>query len=211
MFLDTIANALELIITSFKQNCVFVFGLVAFLWLLQTLNWALRYRLNIFGIVPRHLAGLRGIPFAPILHGDFNHLFFNSVPLFVLANLMLMHGRTEFYAVSLFIVVVGGFLIWLVGSRGIHIGASMVIMGYFGFLLASAYFKINAMTVLLAIICLYYFGGLVLSLFPSSKKHISWEGHVCGFVTGIIASYIAPTIVQTFNTIASILSAPYLL
>lgn len=200
--MKTLAAALELIISSLKHNSIFMLKIIGGLWLLQTFNWVLQYRLNILGIIPRTLIGLRGIVCAPFLHGDFSHLFFNSVPLFVLANLILVQGRTTFYAISLFIIIVGGTTLWLVGKRGIHIGASTLIMGYFGFLLAGAYFKITATTILVAIICLYYFGGLVLALFPSSEKHISWEGHVCGFLAGITAAYFSTTILHLFSLVS---------
>lgn len=37
--------------------------------------------LDVFGILPRQLLGLRGIFFAPFLHGGFQHLVTNSIPL----------------------------------------------------------------------------------------------------------------------------------
>ena len=111
-----------------------------------------------------------------------------------------MRGVLTFYIVSIFVIVVGGFLLWLFGKRGIHIGASTLIMGYFGFLLAEAYFQLNATTIILAFICLYYFGGLVLALFPG-KKHISWEGHVCGFIAGIGIAYLYPIIIKILRQI----------
>lgn len=205
--MQKIADALDLIINAFLRNSKLVLVVLLLLWLVHLVNWMVRYRLSIFlGIVPRRLFGLRGIPFFSFLHGDANHLFFNSLPFFVLANLVMLHGHTEFYVVSLFIIVVSGFGIWLVGKRGVHIGASALIMGYFGFLLADAYFKLNAMTIVLALICLYYFGGLALSLFPSSEKHVSWEGHVCGFLAGIAASYSSPFLIWLFNTLGSTLT-----
>ena len=99
-----------------------------------------------------------------------------------------------FYYISGTITVLSGFLIWLFGRRGIHIGASSLIMGYFGYLLAKAYFNVTATTIVLAGFCLFYFGGLFLSLFPGAKKNVSWEGHVFGFVSGIFVSYYLPTL-----------------
>jgi membrane associated rhomboid family serine protease len=189
--MQAIASAIQLIIDSFIYNSKIALTWLAILWLCQIVNRLLRYVPNYLGIVPRTLFGLRGIIFSPFLHGDFNHLFFNSIPFFVLANLILMRGTLAFYIVSVFIIVFGGFLLWLFGKRGIHIGASTLIMGYFGYLLAEAYFQLNATTIILALICLYYFGGLILALFPG-KKHISWEGHVCGFVAGITTAYLYP-------------------
>lgn len=189
--MDKLAQALDLVILSIKHNSLFVLKLLMILWVFHIFNWLTHYRLNRLGILPRTFVGLRGIIFSPLLHGDFNHLFFNSVPFFVLSNLVLLNGRTVFYVVSLFIIISGGFAIWLFAKRAIHIGASTLIMGYFGYLLAEAYFQFTAVTIIVAIVALYYFGGLVLSLFPG-KKHISWEGHVFGFAAGIGAAYLSP-------------------
>jgi len=108
---------------------------------------------------------------------------------------VLAHGYEVFYIVSITVILLGGFLTWAFARKAIHIGASTVIMGYFGYLLASVYYSFNITTVILAGICVYYFGGLVISLFPG-KKEVSWESHVFGFIAGVIASYICPTIMS---------------
>jgi|GEM_PF-117175 len=196
MKLKALINSIDFIITSTQQNFMFVSKLLIVLWGIHLINRLIGYRLNILGIIPRSFVGLRGIFFSTFLHGDFNHLFFNSVPLFVLTNLVLLNGRNAFYAVSLFIIITSGFAIWLFGKRGIHVGASALIMGYFGYLLAGAYFKFDAMAIIMACLCVYYFGGLALELIPSGDKGISWEGHVLGFLSGVAASYLSPIITQ---------------
>lgn len=190
MILDSLVAALDHIISSFQQNLYFTCSLIAFLWLVNLLNVLCKQRLLYLGIYPRSLRGLIGIFFAPILHRDFNHLFFNSIPLFILTNLLLMEGRMYFYIVTLFIVVVSGLLLWLFGRRVIYIGASNVILGYFGYLLSGAYYKLSVSTAILAILALYYCGGLTLALFPSARKDVSWAGHVFGFIAGVGAAYL---------------------
>ena len=64
-------------------------------------------------------------------------------------------------------------------------------MGYFGFLLLSAYHQASALSIALAVVCLYYFGGLIFHLFPTEVKS-SWEGHVFGFFSGVAAAYLLP-------------------
>ena len=75
------------------------------------------------------------------------------------------------------------------GRKALHIGMSGLIAGYFGFLLVNAYNQRTAISILLSIVTLYYFGGILFSLFPKSEK-ISWEGHVFGFIAGIAASFL---------------------
>ena len=68
-------------------------------------------------------------------------------------------------------------------------------MGYFGFLATQSYLAPSFMTVLVICVCLYYFFGLVLSLFPTDSK-VSWEGHVCGFLSGVLACIYLPEIMS---------------
>lgn len=192
MNLDNIASHLNFLVTASKVNFSYLLWFMGFLWGLNLINWFfLRSTLNYFGIIPRRLVGLPGIFLSPFLHADFNHLFFNSFPLIVLANLVLLNGLDRFLEVTFIIVVLSGLGVWLVGRRGIHIGASSLIMGYWSYLLANAYFYQNGMSLIIGIVTVYYFGSLVLGLFPSEEK-VSWEGHLIGFLSGIVtASYFA--------------------
>ncbi|NKB46918.1 MAG: rhomboid family intramembrane serine protease [Legionellales bacterium] len=159
------------------------------LWGIHIVNAIVRYRLLILGIYPRKLWGLPGIVFAPFLHGNFGHLFFNSIPLFVLAHFMLISTGSLFYPISGLIIVLGGFGVWLIGRSALHVGASGLIMGYFGFLLTMAYQQQSGLALLLVGVCLYYFGGLVSALVPSSTRE-SWEGHLLGFLAGVTAALL---------------------
>ncbi|MFA6409787.1 MAG: rhomboid family intramembrane serine protease [Gammaproteobacteria bacterium] len=188
--LTQLSDALTHIIASFQNNWFFALIVLAVLWGVQLLNVISRYKLNILGIYPRSLRGLSGIFFAPFLHGNSNHLFFNSVPLYILTILLLSAGRLHFYLLTALIIFVSGFAVWLFGKKAIHIGASGVIMGYFGYLLTNAYYHPNASTVILALLALYYFGGLALALIPSQEKNVSWSGHVFGFLAGVLGAYL---------------------
>jgi membrane associated rhomboid family serine protease len=189
--LAELSTTLQNVIESIKDNTPFVLYLIGILWAIHFINWLLRYRLSIFGIWPRKIFGLIGIFCSPFLHGNFSHLFFNSIPLFVLINLVLFQGRAIFYCVSLIIIIGGGFAIWLFGRRAIHIGASTVIMGYFGYLLTNVFYQPAIISIILAAVCVYYFGGLILALFPG-EKGISWESHIFGFLAGIGAAFLCP-------------------
>jgi membrane associated rhomboid family serine protease len=193
--MDQLVAALQSIIVAIKSNAWFVFKLLLFLWAFTFINFLLGYRLNYLGIYPRSFRGLFGIIFSPILHQNFGHLFYNSIPFFLLASLILAEGRVTFYYVTTFVILFGGLGIWLFGRRAIHIGASTLVMGYFGYLLANAYYHFSMSAILLALICLYYFSGLFLSLIPG-KKGVSLEGHISGFVAGIASSYLLPTVAR---------------
>ncbi|HRE31195.1 MAG TPA: rhomboid family intramembrane serine protease, partial [Candidatus Berkiella sp.] len=163
--------------------------MMAGLWLFNYINWKTGAKLNKWGIRPRRAKGLIGIPMAPFLHGNFNHLLFNSMPLFVLGLFLLSENPQIFFIATIVITLLAGLGVWLVGRRGIHIGASALIAGYFGFIVVSAYQRPTFTTFFCAGIAMYYFGGILFSLFPTEES-VSWEGHLCGFVSGLIAMYL---------------------
>lgn len=103
--------------------------------------------------------------------------------------MVLLKGYPTFYAATLIIVLISGIITWLIGRRAFHLGASSLIMGYWSYLLIQAYFERTAMALILGAVSLYYFGGLLLSLFPE-EPGVSWEGHVSGFIAGIAAFFM---------------------
>jgi membrane associated rhomboid family serine protease len=171
-----------------KVELPFMAKLIFGLWVFNIINWALRSRFNDFGIYPRSLHGLFGIFASPFLHANFNHLFFNSFPLFVLGMFILALGEDTFIAVSVLIALMEGVLVWLFGRKYYHIGASGVISGYFGFLMGLAYFHPTIISILLAVVAIYYFGSIVAGIIPSSDL-TSWECHLAGMISGIALLY----------------------
>ena len=113
-------------------------GFIVLIWGLELIDQVLlRHRLDRLGIVPRTQLGLRGILFAPLLHGTWNHLMANTLPFAVLGGLTLMQGVPEFTIVTAVVWVVSGLGVWLfAASHTLHVGASGIILGYFGFLLS---------------------------------------------------------------------------
>lgn len=187
-FTESLSNNLQAIVLLLQKNLPFLLTMLGLLWAIQIFNFLTGYRLNRLGLYPRTIHGLPGIFFAPFLHGSFSHLFFNSIPLIALANLVLLAGQPFFYRVSFLIIVISGIATWLFGRRGYHVGASGLIMGYFGLILANAYHEATFVTIVSCIIGLYYFGGLLLHLLPSEVE-VSWEGHLFGFLAGVIAAF----------------------
>lgn len=177
------ANYVELFAAA-KTQLPFMGELLAGLWVINLINWfLLGSKLNYFGVIPRHLFGLIGILFSPILHANFNHLFLNTIPLFVLGMFLLALDRQTFIAVTVILAIVQGAALWVVGSRGIHIGASGIISGYFGFIIGLAFYYPNPVTLILAATAIFYFGSILAGILPL-KEGVSWEGHLLGLVSG---------------------------
>lgn len=190
MTITDVANALDALVIVFKQNMLTAALMMGGLWAISAVNWLIfRGRLNILGIYPRHPCGLMGIVFSPFLHGNVNHLFYNSIPLFILWCLMLSLGWPTFYCATVYIVLISGGLIWLFGRKGLHIGASAVALGYWGYLLMSAIYHPSIVALLLAGLTLYYLGSLLFNVFPT-EAGVSWEGHLMGLTAGIAAVYL---------------------
>ncbi len=187
--LENLARELDIFVEGSKLHLEFWLLCFASLWGINILNWLLGSKLNILGIYPRHPLGLLGIVFSPILHQNFTHLFFNTIPLFMLGLAILARGMPIFCQITLFVIVFGGLAVWIFGRRAVHIGASGLVSGYFGYILATAYFEPSFTALLLAVFVIYYFGSIFLGIFPQEAK-VSWESHFFGFLSGIGSAYI---------------------
>lgn len=186
--LDELYDSLHLIISQTQNNFSILAIMMFILWLIFFVSMFDR-KLLLLGIIPRHVRGIPGILFAPLLHYNFNHIFFNSIPLLVLSNFILINGLNYFLIVTLMITVLSGIAVWCFGKPAIHVGASGVITGYWGFLVSNIYQKGSLTTVILGIISIYYFAGLFLGIFPKDKG-VSWESHFFGLLAGLATSYL---------------------
>lgn len=147
---------------------------------------------KLLGIRPRQPIGLLGIVFSPLIHRDVAHLIANTLPFVVLGWLVLLQGQLQgdggFYAVTVIILLIGGLGTWLFGREAIHLGASGLIFGYIGFLLISGYAGPTVLTVAFAAIVFLLYGNQLWAMLPSSNAAtVSWEGHLFGFVGGLVA------------------------
>jgi len=174
----------------FKDQLTILFGLVAIFWVVELVDLFVisSYSFDRFGIIPRNIIGLRGIFFAPFLHGNLPHLIANTVPFLSLGWLTMLQETSDFWRVTGITMLVGGLGVWLIGQTGsIHIGASILIFGYLGFLLFRGYFQRNTPSIALSIIVGVFYGSLIWGVLPT-RAGISWEGHLFGFIGGVIAA-----------------------
>ncbi|MBD0266898.1 MAG: rhomboid family intramembrane serine protease [Cyanobacteria bacterium Co-bin8] len=164
-------------------------GIVLVLWGVYLANLLLfsRQLINL-GIMPRSAVGLRGIVFAPLLHDSPSHLIANTVPLITLGWLTLLRGLREFWLTTALVMLTAGLGTWLLGApTSVHIGASGVIFGYFGFLLLRGYFERSVGAISLSLLVGLLYGGLIGGVLPGSSG-VSWESHLFGFLGGAIAA-----------------------
>lgn len=140
------------------------------------------------GVIPRTGVGLRGILFAPFLHGSLNHIVANSIPFVVLGWLVMLRDSRHFLIVTLYAMLGSGIMAWLLGARGsVHIGASGVIFGYLGFLILSGWFARSFSSILISVVVTVMWGGILLGVMPG-QAGISWQAHFGGFIGGVLAA-----------------------
>ena len=168
-------------------------GSLAVMWLVEILDTlALDSELQTHGIEPRQLDGLEGIVFAPVLHGGWTHIISNSVPFLVLGALVMSYGLRRWIAATAVITILAGSLTWLLARSGNHIGASILIFGYFGFLLGTAWFDRSFKSIGIAVVVAVFYGGLIWGVLPTDSG-VSWEGHLFGVIAGVGAAWLVST------------------
>jgi membrane associated rhomboid family serine protease len=177
-------------LTTLRHHALLLGVLVGSMWLSEIVDHVLPFlHLDAHGIRPRTVPGLAGIPLAPFLHGDFPHLISNSLPFLVLGGLVLAGGRGEFLGTTIFVIAVGGAAVWLLApANSNHIGASGLVFGYLGFLLARGFFEKSIAWCALSLAVLIAYGGLLFGVLPG-QPGISWQGHLFGFAAGIVAAW----------------------
>lgn len=157
-------------------------------WLTLALNVLSGGALLSFGIVPRTLSGLRGIVFAPFLHANLAHLLANTASFAMLGWLVMLRDDRHFGRVTLAAALGAGLASWLLGAPGsIHIGASGVVFGYLGFLMVSGWYARTFASIALSLGVTAAWGGLVFGVLPTVPG-VSWQGHLGGFVGGVLAA-----------------------
>ena len=181
-----------------RRELHLILGFVALLWAICLLDYLLPLELTQFGLVPRTLWGLLGIGTMPFLHGGIGHLLSNTFPLLILLGL-LAGSRSNSVEVVLLLIIATGSLLWLCGRSMSHVGASGLVYALIGYLLAAGYWERRPVSIAIALIVLFLYGGSLLWGFLPLQKYISWDGHLCGFISGLLVAYF--TTRQTANNL----------
>ncbi len=155
------------------------------IWIVEAFNLLVGHTLFPLGILPRTLQGLDGILWFSFVHGSLDHAVLNTVPLVVLGALSATRGSRNFIILTLGIILIGGGLLWLLGRSSWHIGASLLVFGYFGCLLAMAWYERSFAAILTAILVTVFYSGMLWGVLPL-ETHVSWEGHLFGLLAGVI-------------------------
>jgi len=159
------------------------------LWIVHLLSLLFAEDLSRLGLLPRNLLGLLGIFTSPLIHADFSHLISNTIPLIVLGYIIFYFYPKVSYMLFIFIYFFTGLLVWIFARQVFHIGASGIVYGFVSFLFFSGIFRKDNTSIALALVITFLYGGLVWGMIPGWKG-ISWESHLFGAITGLIAAYL---------------------
>ena len=138
---------------------------------------------------PRSLSGLPGIIAMPFLHGDLNHILGNTFPLFVLLTL-LAGSRAKSWKIVAAIIIGSGVLTWLFCMPGEYVGASALVFGLIGFLVAAGFLERRPVPLLIAIVVGVMYGWTAITGILPFDKQISELSHFLGLVTGVGLAYV---------------------
>lgn len=162
-------------------------GFIALIWFVYVISAVFPSLIPMFAIQPREVDGLVGIPAHALLHAGIPHLLHNSIGILLFGTLLYLREERDFWIVTAFGALLGGFGVWLLGRPALHIGASTVLFAYFGYLVAVGLFERRIGSLILSVVLFLGWGSVLLGVLPT-QSGISWEGHLFGLVAGIFAA-----------------------
>lgn len=165
-------------------------GVLAFVATIWCVFFASRLfpALDNYGVIPRRLIGLVGIPAMPFLHANLQHILSNTLPLLVLL-ILLTGSRAESWEVVVLIVFLSGLLLWIFGREAVHIGASGLVTGLGAFLIVSGFLERRFVPLAIALVVGFFYGSaLVSGIIPRLGSQVSWDGHLCGMAAGVLTA-----------------------
>lgn len=161
------------------------------MWLVKIVETVFDLDFSFLGIKPISSEGLPGILFFHFIHGDWHHLFANTVPILVLGASLYYFYRPIANKILLILMFSTGLITWCMARDGVHIGASSLVYGLTFFLMLSGFIRRDRKLIIISLIVVFLYGSLVWGLYPkyAIENNISWEGHLAGFIMGIVLAF----------------------
>jgi len=163
---------------------------IVLLWIVLFLESQLDTSLYFLGIFPLEARGLPGILTSPFVHADIEHLFNNTIPVFVLGTAIFYFYSDIAFSIVGWSWLLSGLFLWIAGREAWHIGASGLVYALASFLFFSGiirkYFRLMALSLLVV----FLYGSMVWGMFPLVDIHVSWESHMLGAGAGLIMAVL---------------------
>ena len=175
-------------LVKFKDGVFYSLAFIALLWLVKAIEFSAAADFGDYGILPRKISGAIGIITGPLIHGDINHLFSNTIPLLILGiGVIYFYNKIAFEVIAL-IYLMTGIWVWLAAREAYHIGASGIVYGLVSFLFFSGVFRKDAKSIAVSLVVTFLLGGMIYGIFPSDES-ISWESHLLGSLAGVFCAF----------------------
>lgn len=175
-----------------KEHFKFSTGVIAYpvlfvliIWLVFWFEVRFGFNFSKYGVYPQTLKGLRGVVLSPFIHGDIQHIYHNTIPLFVLSTALFYFYRPITWKVLVFGILFSGFLTWCIGRPSYHIGASGLIYVLVSFTFFKGVFAKHYRLIALSLLVIFLYGSMIWYAIPL-EKGISWEGHLSGLIVGLL-------------------------
>jgi membrane associated rhomboid family serine protease len=176
---------------------------VAAIWIVFFISSVVNLNAH-FALVPRTVRGIPGIIAMPFLHGGLGHLISNTTPLFILLTL-LAGSRARSWWIVTSIILLSGILLWLFGTNGnstmarAHVGASGLVFGLITFLLVGGFLEKRLGPLLIGLLVGFFYGGTLLFGVLPIQQGVSWDGHLCGAIAGVLVAFLSTRTLRAVN------------
>ncbi|EDY84395.1 peptidase, S54 (rhomboid) family, putative [Verrucomicrobiia bacterium DG1235] len=185
-FDEAFSNLLISELFMFGGKLTGLYFLVAAIWASFLFGAVTGYDLLRFGILPRDWDQVEGVLLWPFLHANLTHLTSNTVTLVVFGAIISLRGSSrEFLTLSFFITLYAGLGVWLMGRDALHVGASGLVFGYFGYIMTRGIYDGRISSIVISTAVMIFFGGMIWGIMPTDER-VSWEGHLFGFLAGVV-------------------------
>ena len=174
--------------TSLFQELKVPLRFILLLWIIHSIQYFTGLSFARLGVYSREIEGFFGIFTSPFIHGSWEHLAHNSVPLLMSWSMIwLFYPSIKWKALG-WIYILTGIGVWVFGRHVYHIGASGVVYGLISFLFFNGAFRGNLKSFGIALIIILLYSGMLAGIVPR-EPGISWESHLIGAIVGAIVSY----------------------
>ena len=105
----------------------------------------------------------------------------------ILIGLLFSFYKKIALQILIWLYLISGFWLWIIGRPAFHIGASGIVYALAGFLFLSGLIRKNRSLSAISLLVIFLYGSMIWGIIPISKS-ISWEGHLAGFLAGLLVA-----------------------
>ncbi len=173
---------------SIRSSVRIAFTFIVLIWLVKVCETVFGWNLFLLGVYPRSGEGLIGILTAPLIHGSWQHLVSNTLPMLLLGSILFFgYPRSRWWTLAI-IWLLSGAGVWVFGRESYHFGSSGLSHGMFFFLLAGGLLRRDRRSAAILMIAFFMYSGMLLSVFPG-QPGVSFEYHLFGALAGILCAF----------------------